>query len=224
MKDDGMMNRYATTCALIVFLGGLTICKTACAEPGAQKTTVTNQSAGNIDAKQPETKTPAGVIPAPREAQSEQTQDKSSGSLIRVGIYDSRALAVSHGQSDEYQSKMRQLRVDAKKARADGDEKKARQFDKQLSVLMGPIRAQAHSTRPIGDILETVKGMIPGVAEEAKVDMIVSKWAIVYERPDIEYVDVTDLMVKTFFDPKESTLTSIKNILMNDPVPLHKFQ
>jgi len=174
------------------------------AEPPGEKTTITNQSAGKVEAEQP--------------------QEKTLAPMIRVGIYDSRAIAVAHGQSDEYQGKMSKLRVDAKKARADGDEKKARQFDRQLGVLMGPIREQAHSIRPIDDILETVKGMIPGIAEEAKVDVIVSKWGIAFERPGIEFVDVTDLMVKTFFDPKESTLTSIKNILMNDPVPLHKFK
>lgn len=224
MKDEGIiMNQYGPTIALIVVLVGLTICNMAYAEPAVEKPTLVNQSAGNIDVKLPDENAPT----------TEQTQDNdkideldldSSGSLIRVGMYDSRALAVAHGQSDEYQNRMSQLRVDAKKARTEGNEKTARQFDIQLAAMMGPIREQAHSTRPIGDILETVKGMIPGIAEEANVDIIVSKWAIAYERPGIQYVDVTDLMVKTFFDPKASTLTSIKNILKNDPAPLHKYK
>ena len=60
---------------------------------------------------------------------------------------------------------------------------------------------------------------LPGVAEKAGVDVIVSKWRIAYMREDIELVDVTDLLVQ-LFEPDERVLKTVKELAEVEPLPL----
>jgi hypothetical protein len=75
----------------------------------------------------------------------------------------------------------------------------------------------------VDNILETIKAKIPEIAKQADVDVIVSKWDIVYQRSGVGFVDVTHLMVKPF-DPDEKTLKIIQETQKQDPVPLEKLK
>jgi hypothetical protein len=85
------------------------------------------------------------------------------------------------------------------------------------------LHRQGFSTWPVDDILEQVEGRIPAIAERAEVDVIVSKWTIVYERPGVEFVDVTDLMVEPF-EPDEETLKIIEELKKQAPVSLEELE
>ena len=69
------------------------------------------------------------------------------------------------------------------------------------------------------DILARIEDELPGIAEEAGVDVIVSKWTLTYRSPKAKLVDVTDLLAAEF-DPDEETLKSIREIVKIEPVPL----
>ena len=69
------------------------------------------------------------------------------------------------------------------------------------------------------NILEQIEDQIPEIADRAGVDLVVSKWTIVYERPGLEFLDVTDLIVAPF-DPDEETLKILGELRKQDPVPL----
>jgi len=147
------------------------------------------------------------------------SQGKFSGSKVVVGIFDSRAVAMAYFGSEGFNRQLKELRAEHEKAKAAGDEKRVKELDSQGPALQELMHKQGFSTWPVGDILEKIKGKIPGVAKQATVDIIVSKWDIVYQRAGVEFVDVTDLMVK-LFNPDEETLKAIKDIQKKDPVPL----
>jgi len=81
------------------------------------------------------------------------------------------------------------------------------------------LHQQGFSIASVADILEKVKDDLPKIAQEAGVDIIVSKWEVVYKNPSIEIVDVTSHLVK-LFDPSESELKIIEKLREQPPIPL----
>ena len=108
-----------------------------------------------------------------------------------------------------------------KKAKAEGNEKLAEELKAQANVRQQKLHTQGFSTASVGEYLETVKDKIPAVAKEAGVDVIVSKWDMVYQSPDAEFVDVTALMVKPF-NPSEKTLKTIEELVKHQPISLEE--
>ena len=149
---------------------------------------------------------------------AQESQENTSGSSVRVGVFDSRAVAMAYFRSEAFKRQLNEMRVEYKKAKAAGDEKRVKELGVQGPALQALMHKQGFSTWPVDNILEKIKGKIPEIAKEAKVDIIVSKWDIVYQRAGVEFVDVTDLMVKPFY-PDKSTLKIIKEIQKKDPVP-----
>jgi hypothetical protein len=99
---------------------------------------------------------------------AQESQENTSGSKLKVGTFDSRALAMAHYRSEAFIHQMEEMRAEYTKAKEAGDEKR-------------------------------VKELGSGV----------------------EFIDVTDLMVKPF-NPDEETLKTIKEIQKQDPVPLEE--
>jgi len=167
---------------------------------------------------------------------AEQPEEKTPGSKVRVGTFDSRALAVAYYRSDAFRRHMEGLKAEYEKAKAAGDEKRVKELEAESSSPTWPdsgwppspaqqelIHKQGFSTWPVDNILEQIKGKIPEIAKQAGVDVIVSKWDIVYQRSGVEFIDVTDLMVKPF-DPNEQTLKIVKELKKQYPVPLEELK
>ncbi len=152
-------------------------------------------------------------------AGAQQLQERTSGSKVRVGTFDSRALAMAHYRSEAFIRQVNDLRAELEEAKAAGDEKRVKELEVEGPALQELAHKQGFSTWPVDNILERIKGQIPEIATQADVDVIVSKWDIVYQGSGVEFVDVTDLMVRPF-DPDEATLTIVKDIQKQDPVPL----
>ncbi len=150
-----------------------------------------------------------------------QQEGKTSGPKVRIGTFDSRAVAFAYFGSEEFKRQMNSLRVEHEEAKAAGKEKRVTELDAELLALGELMHKQGFGTWPVDDILEKIKGELPEIATQADVEVIVSKWDIVYQRSGIEFVDVTDLMVR-LFDPNEDTLTGVKEIQQQDPVPLEE--
>jgi len=68
-------------------------------------------------------------------------------------------------------------------------------------------------------VLARIESEIPKIADEAGVEVLVSKWEIVYQRPEIEFVDVTELMVQ-LFNLDDDALTNLQQLLQQEPLPL----
>ncbi len=73
------------------------------------------------------------------------------------------------------------------------------------------------------DIIARIEDKLPGIAKEAGVDVIVSKWTLAYRGPAAEFVDVTDLLAAEF-DPDEATRKGIREIVETEPVPLDQLK
>ena len=164
-----------------------------------------------------------GVLPLLSAVEAQTAKEKTKGSEVRVGIFDSRALAMAYYRSDAFKDHMKEMRARHEKAKTEGDEQLAKELAAEGPILQELIHKQGFGTWPVDNLLDKIKGKIPEIAAQADVDVIVSKWDIVYGQQTVKFIDVTDLMVKPF-DPDQATLTIIKEIQKQDPVPLEKLK
>jgi hypothetical protein len=150
------------------------------------------------------------------------TPPRSSGPAV-VGTFDSRALTIAYVASPAFTQYLDAQRADIthalERARAAGDLPVAEALDALGPAMQRRLHEQGFGTAPVDDILAHIEDELPGIAEEAGVDVIVSRWALAYQRPGTTFVDVTDLLAACFH-PDEKTWKSIHAIVETDPVPL----
>ena len=115
------------------------------------------------------------------------------------------------------------MQAELKEAKATGAEKLVKQLEAEGPALQDLIHKQAFSTWPVHDILKTIKAKIPDIAEKADVDVVVSKWDVVFQRSGAETVDVTNLLVAPFA-PSEETREILDSLRITDPIPVEKLK
>jgi hypothetical protein len=139
--------------------------------------------------------------------------------LIRVGIYDSRAIAIAYAPSkfNPAREKMRQF----KKAKDDGNEKLMKELENWGEKHQRQLHRQGFAFVPVGDLLSHVEDKLPEVAERA--DVVAITRSFNFSTPSVEVVDVTDELVK-LFDPSEKTLKTIQSIRGKRAVDLDELE
>jgi hypothetical protein len=154
-----------------------------------------------------------------------QADDAKAPTLtLRVGAFDSRAVALAYAQTAEepgYAPHFNRLMDEYKKAKASGDVNEARRLETQGHREQDQLHRQVFSSGSIANILEKIKDQLPGISQQAGVDLIVSKWDIAYQIPGTQTVDITQAMVKPFH-PSEKTLRVIQDLEKTPPIPLEE--
>lgn len=158
-------------------------------------------------------------IAPPLWAQTGKTGTKSA--TLRVGTFDSRAVAVAYAGSENFNRRIRGLMDEYKNAKAAGDRQKADQLEAESKAGQRRLHEQGFSTASVANILETIKDQLPAIAQKAGVDVIVSKWDIVYQAPGAEFVDVTRLLIEPFH-PNERALRNIEELEKHAPIPMEE--
>lgn len=143
-----------------------------------------------------------------------------TGPKLRVGTFDSRALCIAYVHSDLHDELLRDLRRRRDEAHGAGEEALAAELDEHGLALQDRRHRQTFSNAPVFDVLELVEDALPTIAVEAQVDLIVSKWHLVHVGPDVERVDVTELLIAPF-EPGERTLKTIAELADHEPLPLY---
>lgn len=142
---------------------------------------------------------------------------------LRVGTYDSRAVAVAFAPSEVHETYLKALMKEHAEAKAAGDEEKVKRLEAEGQAGQDLMHQQGFGTAPVDNILKHMEDQLPAIAREAGVDVIVSKWQITWQAPGVETVDVTDLMVKPF-KPTERTLKTIAELRRHAPIPNEKLK
>lgn len=137
--------------------------------------------------------------------------------LLRVGVYDSRAVAIAYADSTYNEEQYQKLKAELDKAQARGDEEKIKAVKEQGSKSQERKHLQGFGTAPVHELLEPVKDKLPAIAAANEVDIIVSKWEFDYLAADAEVKDLTDAVV-ALFNPGEKQLEWIRQ--MKDKAPL----
>jgi hypothetical protein len=142
---------------------------------------------------------------------------------LRIGTFDSRLVALAYARSEHFQKKLQKLHDDIAKAKAAGDDALVKKLSATGPQLQHHIEQQSYSTWPIDEILEIIQGELPAIAKRARVDVIVSKWALVHQPADASFVDVTAQMVAPF-KPSEATKKILEDMAKKQPLPLDQLK
>jgi len=140
---------------------------------------------------------------------------------LRVGIFDSRALAIAYAASPQHDSSLAEVRQRYDRAKQTADLKSVKAIEAEMLGRQSRLHKQGFSTAPVDDILAELCKDIAAIAEETGVDVIVNKWRLAYRRPNVELVDVTGMLVECF-EPDERTRKQIDALAMNEPLPLYE--
>jgi hypothetical protein len=140
---------------------------------------------------------------------------------LRVGVYDSRAVAVAYGNSAEFRKSLEAVTADYKKAKEAKDDKRVKEIETQMKARQRRAHEQGFSTGSVATIMAKIKDSLPAVAKKAGVDLIVSKWELSYQSPNVQVVDVTDDLV-ALFQVSEKGLAWAKDIRNHPPLPIEQ--
>ena len=146
---------------------------------------------------------------------------QSKEPTLRIGVYDSRAIAVAYGNSAEFRKSLEEVKADYQKAKEAKDDKRVKEIETQMKAKQRRAHEQGFSTGSVSTIMAKLKDSLPAVAKKAGVDVIVSKWEVNYQSPEIKVVDVTDDLVALFHvSPKG--LEWVKSIQNKKPLPIEQ--
>lgn len=137
---------------------------------------------------------------------------------IRVGVFDSRIVALAYFRSAEPMQRLNKMHQELKAAKASKDEERVRELEQEGPWTQIRMHQQVFSNAGVSNILKKVSDEFPAIAREAKVQLIVSKWDMPYSDPAVEWVDVT-LPIARLFKPDAATLKIIEQMKDQPPVP-----
>jgi hypothetical protein len=127
-------------------------------------------------------------------------QEKASQNSERIGVYDSRAVAVAYAGSAFLENKMKDLKGQLKKARGAGDTKEVTRLEAEGQAWQTALHKQGFGTAPVDDLLAHIAAELPKIQADAGVTKFVSKWdkTELGKHPKAGHVDVTMRLVDAF--------------------------
>jgi hypothetical protein len=145
-------------------------------------------------------------------------QSESKGKRLRIGTFDSRSIAIGFFNSGSGQKVMGVMKAEYDKSKDAKDDKRVKEIRAKMQTKQRRLHEQAFSTASVANLLETVKAELPGVAKAAGVDLIVSKWEVMFQGPEVEIVDVTKQLAM-LFNPSAQGLKWIEGAT-KPPIPI----
>lgn len=163
----------------------------------------------------------AGLVALTLGAQGEAPENDNPA--VVVGTFDSRGILMAYVRSDQFGRYLSAQKADiaraVERAEASGDDQLLAALNALGPAMQKRIHEQGFGSAPVDDIIARIEERLPAIAEEAGVDVIVSKWTLTYTGPGARFVDVTELLANEF-DPSEATLKGIRDLARREPVPL----
>lgn len=149
----------------------------------------------------------------------------TAGEPQRIGVYDSRAIAIAWAGTEPFIIEMKDLRTRHQAATEAGDTELAEKLAAEGEARQEQMHYQGFSTAPVDDILARFGEPVAAALETAGVAIIISKWDEegLAGYPDAERVDVTmDLVLA--MNPNERQLGFVKQMGDKPPIPLDELK
>jgi len=136
----------------------------------------------------------------------------------KIGVYDSRAIAVAYGGSRYQRTRMLAIKEQMRQARAAGNRPEAARIEADAAAWQATLHRQAFEAAPVGDILGNIAAEQEKTRQSAGVSVLVSKWnrEELARHPQAERVDVTMALVDAFH-PNPRQLRHAVEIQAKDP-------
>lgn len=137
----------------------------------------------------------------------------------RIGVFDSRAVAVAFYNSSYSTNKQifTDLSARMKEAKEKDDKETIALLEREANLRQAFMHEQGFGAGSIMNIIETVKDKIAVLAKEKELISVVSKWELAFTSENAELVDVTEA-IAGFFEPDERIKSIIQEIMKSEPV------
>lgn len=143
----------------------------------------------------------------------------ATAGVMRVGVYDSRAVAVAYGRSKQHAKVLGELMSAHKQAKAAGDTARVAELEKQGEMQQVRLHLQAFSNAPVEDAMDAVREKLPSVMEKRGVSVLTAKADA--SAAGVEMVDVTYDVV-LLFEPDAATLKIVADMKGKDALPIEQ--
>jgi hypothetical protein len=144
-----------------------------------------------------------------------------STAVLKVGTFDSRAVALAFWRSAEGMEKTGTLHREMKEAKEKGDEERVKELEIEGPGLQVRLHQQVFSTGSVTDVIQRIEDKLPAIAAEAGVVIIVPKWNVAWQGDGVEVVDLTEQLVKCLNTDKQ-ILKMIGQMSDQEPVPIEE--
>lgn len=142
---------------------------------------------------------------------------QSAKSQTRIGVYDSRMIAVWYYNSSDYRNSLKSLYEEMKTAKEAKNESKIKELEALGELYQRIAHDKTFGKGSTAEILESKSEIFKQLAEQNKLSTILSKWELNYNDPSFELVDITlSLMDKLGADEKIKNY--YKDMKANPPI------
>jgi hypothetical protein len=141
--------------------------------------------------------------------------DPPKGPKVRIGTYDSRAIAIAYAPSRF--NPVAEKKAAYEKAKAAGDREKMKEFEAWGEQYQRQLHFQGFGRVPVDDLLALVKDQVAKLARERHLAAVTMSCD--FTGGEVEVIDITDDLVK-LYDPSEKTLGYVRAVRKAKPVPL----
>lgn len=140
----------------------------------------------------------AGAMPQGWAAPKESVATMGDNGATKIGIYDSRAVAVAFAGSEKQEASTKALRAERDQAKATGDEKRVAALEAEGKARQAKLHRQAFGAASVNDILALYPEEIQALKGKHILADLVSKWdeAGLANHSGAERVDVTNELIE----------------------------
>ena len=111
---------------------------------------------------------------------------------LRAGTFDSRCIAVAYGRSSKFMKEINSIRTELAKAKEENNKELVEELEQLGPTKQVLLHQQGFSNGSIINILAKLKEKFPNIADDNDVQIIMSKWEIMFADESIELVGITD--------------------------------
>jgi hypothetical protein len=167
----------------------------------------------------------ASIVVVIGSAQPSPAQAQNSTGKERIGVYDSRAIAVAFAGSPEFAKKFQELKTQHQKAEESGNLQDAAKLKAEGKAWQEKLHEQGFSTAPVDDLLLHITNALPEIQKSAGVTSMLSKWdeAGLQKHPGAETVDLTMRLVDAFH-PNEKQRNYAAEIQKHQPTSIKQVE
>ena len=140
---------------------------------------------------------------------------------LRIGVYDTRAVAVAYTHSEYAQAPLRAKMEEHKAAQAAGNTAKIKELEDWGQTRQRQLHRKGFGRVPVTDLLVHVKDRLPEAAARAGVQAIASDCD--FHAPGVQIVDITDEIVR-LYDPSPRVLSIVKDMKGKPPISLDEIE
>jgi hypothetical protein len=141
--------------------------------------------------------------------------DAPKARKVRIGTYDSRAIAIAYAHSAF--NPVKEKWAAYQKVKAAGDRAKMKELEAWGQRHQRQLHFQGFARVPVDDLLAPVKDKVAKLLRERRLAAITMSCD--FTTGEVELVDVTDDLVK-LYEPSETTLKRVRAVRGVKPVPL----